>query len=160
MRDKKSAFDSSDARQASYQREARLQYDQALYQESQANWNSYSQAQQDFIKKQGDAIYSALGEAIAAGKGHDHADVQALLRDWHDHLRHFYEPTLDLLRGLGQLYNSDDRFQANFAKIHPQLPAFLETAIANYVDDLETAAIEQMLDEDEAQARAHKRLSS
>ncbi len=28
--------------------------------------------------------------------------VQAILARWHEHIRYFYEPTLEILRGLGE----------------------------------------------------------
>ena len=49
---------------------------------------------------------------------------------------------------------------ANFEKIHPNLPAFLETAITHYVDELETAELERMLAEDEEQQKRENKLSS
>ena len=45
---------------------------------------------------------------------------------WHQHLRYFYEPTPEILRGLGQMYNQHPDFIANFQQMHPDLPAFLE----------------------------------
>ena len=74
-------------------------------------------------------------------------------------VRHFYEPSLDRLRGLGQLYNSSPDFIANFQRIHPDLPAYLERVIAEYVDELETAELTRMLAEDEALERRRGRLS-
>jgi hypothetical protein len=66
--------------------------------------------------------------------------------------RHFYEPTLDVLRGLGEHYNAHPEFNANFSKLHTDLPAYLQEAITQYVDDLEYAEIERMLAEDEEAA--------
>ncbi|MEO1287239.1 MAG: TipAS antibiotic-recognition domain-containing protein [Chloroflexota bacterium] len=139
-------------------REARLQYDQDKFQEAQGNWNSYTDAQKDFVKAEGNRIYQELADALEAGKSVDDAEVQGLFAQWHEHLRYFYEPTLDLLAGLGQMYNSSPDFMANFQKLHPDLPAFLEAGIAHYVDELETAELERMLAEDDADERT-KRLS-
>jgi hypothetical protein len=76
------------------------------------------------------------------------------LQRWHQHLRYFYEPTLEILRGLGELYHSHPDFMANFQELHPELPVYLYEAIHQYVDDLEYAEIERMLAEDEAQKNA------
>jgi hypothetical protein len=65
------------------------------------------------------------------------------LKRWHQHLRYFYEPTLEILRGLGEMYHDHPDFHATFTKIHPDLPAFLKQAIAIYVDDLETKWLAQ-----------------
>ena len=160
MSDKHKAFgDIDEAKQKEYEREARLQYDPNLVKESHQNWNSYTKSQQDFIKEQGNQIYTEIAEQIEAGKTAEDAIVQELMLRWHEHLRYFYEPTLELLAGLGQLYNSSPDFMANFQKIHPELPAFLETAITHYVDELETAEIERLLAEDEAQKKREDKLS-
>lgn len=134
-------------------REARLQYDPDLVNESVQRWGSYSEAEKQRIMDEGNRIYHDLATALEKGiPGHDER-VQTILERWHDHLRYFYEPNLDVLRGLGQLYNTSPEFMANFEKLHPELPAYLNDAIDHYVDVLETAAIEQMLAEDEERLR-------
>jgi len=135
--------------QKQYEREARLQYGPERVNESIGRWNSYSQARQDAIMAEGSQIYAALADAMQAGKRARDGEVQELLTRWQNHLRHFYEPTLDTLRGLGQLYNSHPDFIANFQNIHADLPAYLEEVIDDYVDDLETAELERMLAEDD-----------
>lgn len=161
MSKKHKAFgDIDEEKEKQYQREARLQYDPEKVAESNRNWNSYTKPRQDFIKEQGSQIYSELAEQIEAGKATTDSDVQAILVRWHEHLRYFYEPTLDLLAGLGQLYNSSPDFIANFQKIHKDLPAFLEKAITHYVDDLETTELERLLAEDEAMKKREDKLSS
>jgi hypothetical protein len=72
---------------------------------------------------------------------------------WQHHLRYFYEPTLDILRGLGEAYNSHPDFITFFQALHPDLPGYLQAAITRYVDDLEYAEIERLLAEDEARNR-------
>lgn len=145
--------------QQQYEREARLQYGPAEVNETIGRWNSYSKARQAAILAEGDQIYADLAEAMDAGLGASDAKTRAILERWQEHLRHFYEPSLDRLRGLGQLYNSHPEFIANFRRIHPQLPAYLERVIDDYVDELETAELERMLAEDEALAQRHGRLS-
>lgn len=138
-----------DEQQKQYTREARLQYNPSIVNESMQRWNSYSKDRQDEIMEEGNQIYVDLAEMMTAGKQARDNEVQAILDRWQQHLRYFYEPSLDMLRGLGQLYNSSPDFMANFQKIHADLPAYLETVIEYYVDELETAELEQMLAEDE-----------
>jgi MerR family transcriptional regulator, thiopeptide resistance regulator len=71
--------------------------------------------------------------------------TQAILARWHQHLRAFYEPSFELLAGLGDTYEHDPEFNAFFAAIHPDLPAFISKAVAVYVDALETAWLERDL---------------
>ena len=145
--------------QKQYEREARLQYGPAEVNETIGRWNSYGKAKQDAIKAEGDQIYSDLAAAMEAGAGPGAAAVTAILDRWQQHLRHFYEPSLDRLRGLGQLYSSSPDFIANFQTIHADLPAFLERVIDHYVDELETAEIERMLAEDDELAQRRDNLS-
>lgn len=70
--------------------------------------------------------------------GHDSEETQDLLVQWHENLRHFYEPSIEVIGGLGQTYDQDPEFHAFFAEIHPDLPGFISEAIAVYADRLET----------------------
>ena len=149
----------SDEEQRDYEREARLQYGPGIVNESIARWQGYSKAEQDAIMAEGDQIYRDLGEALEAGSRAGAREVNAILERWREHLRHFYEPSLDMLRGLGQMYNTDPRFMANFQNIHAELPAYLEAVIEHYVDELETAELERMIAEDEELARRRSNLS-
>ena len=149
----------SDGEQKQYEREARLQYGPAEVNETIGRWNSYSKAQQEAIKAEGGQVYLDLADVMEARLEASDDKVRAILDRWQAHLRHFYEPSLDRLRGLGQLYNTSPEFIANFQRIHPDLPAYLERVIEDYVDELETAELERMLAEDEELARRRGRLS-
>lgn len=147
---KKRLFEAfSDEKQKEYEREARLQWDPQIVNQSVKRYNSYTQAQKEAIGNEGTQVYSDLVDALEAGKPGDHEDVQNILKRWHNHIRYFYEPTLEILRGLGDLYTSHPDFIANFKKLHPDLPDYLQSSINKYVDDLEYAEIERMLAEDE-----------
>ncbi|MDE2774453.1 MAG: TipAS antibiotic-recognition domain-containing protein [Chloroflexota bacterium] len=148
-----------EAQQKQYEREARLQYGPAEVNETIGRWNSYGKARQEAIKAEGERIYVELAEALEARLEANDERVREILERWRTHLRHFYEPSLDRLRGLGQLYNSHPDFSANFQRIHPELPAYLERVIENYVDELETAELERMMAEDEALEQRRGRLS-
>ncbi|MCU0499084.1 MAG: MerR family transcriptional regulator [Anaerolineae bacterium] len=148
MNDKRLFKGFSDEQQKDYEREIRLQYGPDLVNLSVRNWNSYSKVQREVIFEEGNALYAAIVKAIEAGRSHDSVEVQELMTRWHQHIRYFYEPTLEILRGLGQLYTSHPDFIANFSQLHPELARFMESAIDHYVDDLETAEITRLLSED------------
>ncbi len=109
-------------------------YDQDKVKESQRNWGSYSAAKKDQIMREGKDIYADLLGVMDKGAGSP--EVQAIMARWHQHLRYFYEPTPEILRGLGQMYNQHPDFIANFQALHPDLPAFLEQAVGLYCDAL------------------------
>jgi hypothetical protein len=133
----------------SYEREARLQYGAKAVNDSYARWSSYTQSQQDYILEEAGQIYNEFVLAMEAGRSAEDSEVQALAERWHQNLRNFYEPSLEILRGLGELYSTDADFGATFAKFHPNLANYLKGVIEHYVDALETAEIQEMLDEDE-----------
>jgi DNA-binding transcriptional MerR regulator len=135
------------------ERAARLQYGPDRVNESINRWKGYTQAQKTAIMDEGNQIYSELVYQLEAESSPQSNEVQTIMGRWHQHLRYFYEPPLDLLRGLGMLYSSDPDFIANFQKLHPDLPDFMLAAVNQYVDDLEYAEIERMLAEDEQRGR-------
>jgi MerR family transcriptional regulator, thiopeptide resistance regulator len=140
----------SEEKQKEYEREARLQYGPDNVNESIRRWNSYTQAQKEAIGLEGEQVYRDIVNAMEAGLPPQSPEVQEMLVRWHNHIRYFYEPNLDVLRGLGETYNTNPDFIKTFVKIHPDLPAYLQAGIAQYVDDLEYAEIERMLAADEA----------
>jgi DNA-binding transcriptional MerR regulator len=97
-------------------------------------WNSYSDERQREIKQEGSQIYRSI--AANMDKGADSPEIQSLLARWHKHVRYFYEPTNEMLEGLGIMYCDNPDFNATFSNIHPDLPAFLKKAISIYVEGL------------------------
>src|SRR5258708_40021695 len=128
MTKKKQFKPHSDKKQKQYERIARLQYGPDIVNESIKLWNNYTKEQQQAIQEQGGQIYVEIANAIDAGLSSQNAEVQALVQRWHDHIRNFYEPTLETLRGLGETYQSEPGFIAFFDKIHAELPEFLAEA--------------------------------
>ena len=143
----------SDEQQKEYEREIRLTYGPDKVNESIRNWKSYSPAEKQRVLDEGSALYTDIVKAIEAGTPPSAAED--LMVRWHEHLRYFYEPTLDILRGLGDLYTSHPDFIANFAQMHPDLADWVKEAINHYVDELEYAEIERLLAEDEANKRGN-----
>lgn len=144
IRNMQKLFDGfSEAKQQQYEAEARKRYGDESVTTSMRRWNSYSPEQREQIIAEGRAIYLDLVEAMPTGI--TSAQTQALLVRWHEHLRAFYEPSFELLAGLGYTYEHDPDFHANFAALHPDLPGFLNRAISVYVDTLETAWLEREL---------------
>lgn len=136
--------------EAQVTREARLQYDPQIVNESVKRWKGYTPEERQIILREGGQIYQEVAEAIEAGLSADSAQMQALVGRWHEHIRYYYEPTLDILRGLSELYNEDARFQQNLQQFHAELPSVLRAAIHVYVDALEDAELRRLLAADEA----------
>lgn len=140
---KKNIFEGfSEEKQKQYEKEAVDQWGDKAAQ-SHKLWNSYSDQQKEEIMQEGNTIYLEIVENMEKGSGS--AEIRALLVRWHEHLRYFYEPSIEVLGGLGNMYYDHPDFNATFTKIDPDLPAFLKEAIAIYVDELETKWLEREL---------------
>jgi MerR family transcriptional regulator, thiopeptide resistance regulator len=147
---KKQLFEAfSEEKQKDYERTARLQYGPDMVNASIKLWNSYSHEKRQQVLAEGRQIFLDLAKAMQAKLTAESAEVRSILQRWQDHQLYFFEPTLEVLRGLGELYNTSPDFMANFKKIHPDLPAYLQETITDYVDALETEEIERLLAEDE-----------
>lgn len=120
----------SEEQQKEYEAEIEQRYGDKYLKESQRRWGSYSEEKKRQIMAEGEAIYRDLAVAIPLGPTSPQA--QATVARWHQHLRYFYEPTVEILRGLGNGYADDPAFANRFAKLHPDLPEFLREAIAHY----------------------------
>ncbi len=111
--------------------------------ESIRQWYGLSDDRKKAIMQEGSEIYAGIAANMGQGAGSQ--VVQDLLACWHQHMRNFYEPTLEILAGLGKMYHDHPDFNATFTRIHPDLPTFLKEAIAIYVDRMEIEWLEEAL---------------
>ena len=102
--------------------------------QSYQKWNRYTPEQKQAILAEAGANYQEIAAHMAEGP--DSPAVQAALEKWHQNMRYFFEPTVEILRGLGTHYNQDPAFRLTFVQLHADLPAFLEQAIGIYCDRL------------------------
>ena len=131
MSDEQLFYGISEEQQAEYEKEARQMYDQAVVNESNRRWKSYSAAEKKRIGEEGEAVYRSFVQAMPHGPASPQA--QASVTAWRQHLQHFWSPNAEEMLGLADLYNDDPRFKANFDGIHPQLAAFMREAIRVFV---------------------------
>jgi hypothetical protein len=119
-----------EARQEQYEQEIAQRYGDANVKESRKRWGSYSAEQKAQLQAEGGAIYTELAGFI--GVDPTNPEVQRIVARWHQHIRNFYEPTPEVLQGLGEMYVEHPEFAAFFERIHVDLPAFLRQAISAY----------------------------
>ena len=124
----------SEQKQKQYEQEAATRWGKQIVAESNRRWNSYTKEHKKQIGIEGEAIYRDL--LAHMDKGPSSPEVQQIIARWHQHIRYFYEPTPEILSGLGHGYNEHPGFIATFKKIHPDLPEFLEQAITYYCEQL------------------------
>ncbi len=115
-----------------YTAEAEQIYDPEIVKVSQKKWKSYTNEDKQRIAAEGNEAYEALVAAIPAGASSPQAQDGVEL--WRKHMDYFWTPNLDQLLGLAEMYNTDERFKANFDKIDPRLAAFMLEAVGVYVN--------------------------
>jgi DNA-binding transcriptional MerR regulator len=129
-------FAGFEEKQKQYEQQAAELWGEASVKASTKLWNSYSPQQKKTIFAEGGQIYTDLVALMRSGGSADSPETVAIMARWHQHLRYFYEPTPEILRGLGQMYNEHPDFIATFRQFHPDLPSYLEQAVIHYCDTL------------------------
>lgn len=124
----------SPEQELAYAEEAQRRWGEKNVKESQKRWGSYTPEKKQRILAEGGEIYQAIAAAIPHGPASPQA--QDGIARWHQNLRYFYEPTKEILQGLGDLYNDDPDFNAFFQRIHPELAGFMRQAIQIYCSKL------------------------
>ena len=119
-----------------YEQEAREAYGDEEVSASYKLWNRYSAQKKQQIMDEGNAIYTDMAGLIDGEADPASPEVQAVVARWHQHMRYFYEPSVERLRGLGQMYVEHPDFARNFREVHPDLPEYMREAITVYCDNL------------------------
>lgn len=133
--DEKSMFDGFD--QSRYEEEARQRWGRTdAYKESTRRAKLYTKDDWTAIKAEWGAIESGLA-ALMDGSPADPA-VQTLV-ERHRRLitDRFYDCTLEIYRGLAEMYVADDRFAAHYEAIRPGMAGFMRAAMLAYCDEAE-----------------------
>lgn len=134
------AFDMStiEEHKAKYAEEARQRWGQTdAYKESQNRAAKYTKEDWAKISTEVNAIYSKVAVLMDAKEPED-PEVQELVRQWQEHIStYFYHCPPEMLRGLGDLYVSDERFTKNIDKYRAGLAAFLRDAMHFFADNAE-----------------------
>lgn len=120
--------------QPEYEKEIREKYGEQAF-DGVIDWRNYTKEQQSAIVAEGKANTQAMADLI--GLPPDSPEVQAVVARWHNHLKYFYDPSIERMRGLGQMYVDDPRFTAGYEKVCKGLALFMKQAIDAYCDRLE-----------------------
>ncbi len=100
------------------------------YKQSQEKVKKMSKEDMFTMKKNGDEL---MKEIVAnMNKGPESRDVQKLIDRHYNNLRTFYEPNIEMYRGLAQMYVDDPRFTAYFEKYAKGLAVFMRDAMYVY----------------------------
>jgi DNA-binding transcriptional MerR regulator len=125
----------TEEKQKQYEAEIRQRYGEKAF-EGVKDWNSYNADQKAVIQADGQAIYEDIKDHM--DKGFDSPEVQSCIVRWHQHLRYFYEPSVERLSGLADMYVESPDFASMFTENYgPGYVDFLHKAIKTYCSRLE-----------------------
>lgn len=79
------------------------------------------------------ALTEEIAQSMNEGEDPTGERVQALIARHYEGLRAFYEPDLEIYRGLAEVYIVDDRFKANYENVAPGLAQFMHDAMMYFV---------------------------
>jgi MerR family transcriptional regulator, multidrug-efflux activator len=122
--------------QAKYSEETRQLYGKDFVEATERRVNGYSEDKWKEIHMTVSGIYSRLAARMPYGPADPEA--QQAVAAWHRCITdNFYDCTLQVFRGLGNLYVDDDRFTANINKHQIGLAQFMKEAMHVYCDRME-----------------------
>lgn len=105
-------------------------------------WKSYTKEQRNLILQAMDKNYEEIAHLMHKGASIDSPEVQERVRTWHEQLYYFYEPSIEMIENLGNMYKNDSEFRKYFEKLAPNLPDFFGDSIAYYADVLASRWLE------------------
>jgi DNA-binding transcriptional MerR regulator len=123
--------------QKKYEQEVKEKYGDTLaYEQSQQKTQSYQAEDWKRIQEKMEQLYGDLADLM--DREPTNAEVQRLIGDYRQYITdNFYDCTVEIFRGLGDLYVDDPRFTKNIDKVQPGLSEFLHAAMHVYCDELE-----------------------
>ncbi|MGL4569507.1 MAG: MerR family transcriptional regulator [Clostridium sp.] len=119
-----------------YAKETKEKYGESdAYKESQEKTSKYKKEDWQDVYKDMESIFKSIGDNM--DKGVDSLEVQELVGKWRRFISNkFYNCTLEIFKGLGQMYIQDERFTKNIDRTKEGLSAFLSEAIEIYCNNL------------------------
>ena len=125
--------------QEDYAEEAREKYGKEIVDRTLERTAKYTKEDWASIQAKQHEIWRRIADRMERGAGDP--EVQKAVGEWRQLITdNYYECTLEIFRGLGDLYVSDERFKANYEKIRPGLAEFMRTAMHHYCETQESSA--------------------
>ncbi len=102
------------------------------YKQSEVRYAKLSKEDKLRIKEDSEILLKEIVSCM--DKGATSPQVQHLITKHYASLRTYYEPSIEIYRGLADMYVGDPRFSAYFEKYHKELPKFMRDAMHVYCD--------------------------
>lgn len=109
--------------------------DTKAYKQSRERFGKLSKADLERIKAESEDIAQMIAGLMTKGFAFDNNDVQEQINRFYRHLHHFYDPSYELFKGLGQIYVDDARFTQYYEKRAKGLAVFMRDAMVFYADE-------------------------
>jgi DNA-binding transcriptional MerR regulator len=121
-----------------YADEAKRLYGKEIVEETERRTSRYTKEDWAAVMGKWDDLFNRI--AAAMDKGPADLGVQQAVGELRQPITDsFYDCTVEIFRGLGDLYVNDERFTANIDRYKPGLASFLRKAMHLYCDNLEKA---------------------
>ena len=135
MDKKKFDMSSIEMEQKKYSEEIKKRWgDTEVYKEYQSNVSSYSEDDWESIKNGIDDIFKLFADNM--NKGIESKEVQDVVTKWREYItENFYYCSCEILKSLGQMYISDERFTKNIDKYKKGLSEFINESIRYYCNN-------------------------
>ncbi len=118
-----------------YEAEARERWGKTdAWKQSQERVGKMSKEQFEQVGKDADEITKKIAVLAEENANPAGAEVQELIAQHYNWLRNFYEPSLEMYRGLGSMYVDDPRFAATYEKYRPGMAVYMRDAMHAYCD--------------------------
>lgn len=125
----------SDGEILQYKNEAKQRWGSTdAYKQSQERVSKLSKAEIAEMKEAGEALCRELAVAIERGVAPESDEFQALVQKHFEGINFFYDCSMEIYRGLADMYVQDDRFAAYYRKYHADLPVKLVQGMRFYAD--------------------------
>mgnify|MGYP000616217074 CR=1 FL=1 len=123
--------------QEQYSEELKERFDARTIEESNRRTAHYSKERWAQIIQEGADLASRVGDQMNRGAEATDEKVQEEVAKYHSYIdNNFYSCSIEVFRGLGEMYVSDLRFSAYYEKIAEGLAVFFSHAIGIYCDRL------------------------
>ncbi|MHB8896384.1 MAG: MerR family transcriptional regulator [Candidatus Geothermincolia bacterium] len=119
-----------------YKQEVRDKWGDRALTQSEERTRGWTAADYSRVEDEGKEIAGTIARLMDRGPAD--AEVQEQVERYFQHICRFYDCTLEIFRGLGEMYVRDERFAAYFRRIDPGLPGFMREAMACYCSKRET----------------------
>jgi len=118
-----------------YKEEAKKRWGQTnAWKQSQERTKNWTDEDYKRIAKEGEKWTKKLAEMRNKEFAPESPEIQEMVSQHYNSLRSFYEPNLEMYKGLGQMYVDDPRFTAYYDRFGKGLAIFLRDAMLIFVE--------------------------